>query len=53
MERVVCPVCGREVAAYVPKGGDGTGLRPRKHRDDDGRDCEGRFDTVGRAAETR
>lgn len=31
MFRVICPVCSRTVAAYVPSGGDGTALRPYKH----------------------
>ena len=29
--RVICAVCGKEYAAVVPKGGDGTELRPRSH----------------------
>lgn len=31
--RVICPVCKKEVAGSLPKGGDGTELRPRKHLD--------------------
>lgn len=29
--RVRCPVCGRSVAAYVPKDGDGSAVRIVKH----------------------
>lgn len=31
-ERVRCPGCQRVVAAYVPHGGDGAGLRLVSHR---------------------
>jgi hypothetical protein len=29
--KVVCPECGRTVGANPPKGGDGSGLRLRRH----------------------
>lgn len=35
MERVVCPECGKTVAARVPRGGDGTALRPVPHNGPD------------------
>lgn len=27
----MCPWCGKIVPAYVPRGGDGSGLRLRRH----------------------
>lgn len=30
-ERVICPSCHREIAAYVPAYGDGTGWKLRPH----------------------
>lgn len=32
MERVVCEVCGKTVAARVPRGGDGSALQPVPHK---------------------
>ncbi len=32
MMRVTCPECNRNVAAYIPKGGDGSALRIRRHK---------------------
>ena len=32
-ERVICPGCGRVIAAYIPQFGDGSGLRTVKHVD--------------------
>lgn len=26
-----CPVCKKTVACFIPRGGDGSGVRPRKH----------------------
>jgi hypothetical protein len=40
-ERMTCPRCGRPIAAYVPKGGDGSGVRLRRHRTPEGDDCRG------------
>jgi hypothetical protein len=31
-ERVTCPGCHRQISAYVPHFGDGTGLRLVKHK---------------------
>lgn len=31
-ERVTCPGCLRQISAYVPHFGDGTGLRLVKHK---------------------
>lgn len=28
---VTCTICGNRYAGVVPKGGDGSALRPRKH----------------------
>lgn len=39
--KVICPVCEKVVGAYVPKGGDGSAYRPRRHGN-----CEGRFELV-------
>lgn len=30
--RVICPCCGREIAAYAPSGGDGSALRIKQHK---------------------
>jgi hypothetical protein len=30
-ETVTCPGCGRQISAYIPHFGDGTGLRTVKH----------------------
>lgn len=46
MERVECPECGKEVAAYVPAGGDGSALRPRAHVSDTGLKCSGKHHLV-------
>jgi hypothetical protein len=46
LERVICPMCGKNVAARVPAGGDGTGLRPVMHKDRAGARCKGRFALV-------
>lgn len=40
---VVCRECGRIVKAFVPRGGDGTGVRPHAHQDD-GSVCSGTYD---------
>ena len=47
-ERVICRVCGREVAGYTPAGGDGSAVFARPHKDDNDLDkylrrnwCEG------------
>lgn len=32
-ERIRCPGCQREIAAYVPKHGDGSGLRLTPHHE--------------------
>lgn len=39
--KVICPVCERVIGAYIPKGGDGSAYRPRRHGE-----CEGRFELV-------
>jgi hypothetical protein len=41
--RAFCPDCKREVAVYVPAGGDGSGFIYRKHdmEPGSGRYCEG------------
>jgi len=45
---VRCPVCKRKVKGYVPRGGDGTVLRPYDHTNPQtDRQCEGRFYVVG------
>ncbi len=31
--RVICPVCGKEVGGYIPRGGNGSGFRVRRHLD--------------------
>ena len=41
MQKVKCQVCGKVVSGYVPRGGDGSLYRPRKHSDCDGRFVEG------------
>jgi hypothetical protein len=46
--KVKCPVCDKLVSGYVPKGGDGSVLRPRKHGD-----CDGRFYDVDLAEAER
>jgi len=46
LERVKCPRCDREVAARVPRGGDGTAVRPVRHNNTEGKPCEGRFDDI-------
>lgn len=45
LARVTCPVCGREVSARIPRGGDGSGLVPVAHRFN-GVLCDGRRHTV-------
>jgi len=40
-ERRECPCCQKTVAAYIPRAGDGSGVRLRKHRNAAGGDCEG------------
>lgn len=46
--KVICPVCEKVVGAYIPKGGDGSAYRPRRHGD-----CDGRFDLVEELYEER
>jgi hypothetical protein len=41
--RVICPICQRNVAGYVPVDGDGSGLRPRHHRGPNGGICMGAY----------
>jgi len=44
---VRCPVCKRKVKGYVPRGGDGTVLRPYRHTNPQTDEiCEGRFYVV-------
>ena len=38
---VECVACGRTVGAFVPKGGDGTGLMTRRHKRPSGDWCYG------------
>lgn len=45
-ERRVCQWCGREVSAYIPKGGDGSAIRIRKHKGRDGQECGGSYRMV-------
>lgn len=41
-ERVTCPLCGYPVAAWVPRGGDGSDVKMVKHRDQlSGEVCDG------------
>lgn len=35
MERVTCPECGKNVAARIPRGGDGSALQPVAHKGPD------------------
>ena len=44
--RLDCPVCDRRVSGYVPKGGDGSGLRPNRHKNADGAWCDGTYQVV-------
>lgn len=37
--RAVCPRCGRVAGGVVPKGGDGSAIRLRKHSRPDGAPC--------------
>jgi hypothetical protein len=46
--KVICPVCEKVVSAYVPRGGDGSALRPYRHGN-----CEGRFELVVEIYEMR
>ena len=48
--KIICPICEKTVFGYVPRGGDGSALRPRRHGE-----CEGRFELVdaSEAIETR
>jgi hypothetical protein len=39
--KIICPVCEKVVSGYVPRGGDGSALRPYRHGH-----CEGRFELV-------
>ena len=56
--KVFCPVCGKRVGAYVPAGGDGSGVRIRKHnhrafvRTTLKVQCEGSFEVVAPEVET-
>ena len=43
-ERVVCRVCGRDYAARVPRGGDGSIVMPRSHDGPEGEPCDGMFE---------
>lgn len=38
-----CPICRKDVECYIPRGGDGSAVRPYKHGE-----CVGRFDLVER-----
>lgn len=40
-EEAPCPVCGRVVGVYTPKGGDGSGQYPRRHKKTAGGWCPG------------
>lgn len=45
-KRITCPECGRTVAGYVPSGGDGTALRPRRHNRPGNGTCWGTYTLV-------
>jgi len=50
-EKIPCPVCGREVSAHIPAGGDGSALRLKPHKDRRGQYhewCEHGFGLVER-----
>lgn len=49
LDRITCPLCERRVAGFVPAGGDGSAVRPVRHKDLRKWPqplCEGRFETV-------
>lgn len=39
-----CARCARVISTYVPKGGDGSGRYPRPHVNEDGAQCDGRYE---------
>lgn len=39
----LCPVCGREVQVRPVPRGDGTLVRPVRHKDASGQPCEGKY----------
>jgi hypothetical protein len=34
-----CPICGRAVRGWYPRGGDRSAVRIPRHRDGDGEEC--------------
>lgn len=38
---IICTECNRRFKAVVPKGGDGSYVRPQKHHGADGNTCKG------------
>lgn len=40
--RYRCPVCQKRVATYIPRGGDGSGIFFKRHKDrSEEKDCKG------------
>lgn len=37
--RLTCQTCGKVVGAVIPRGGDGTAYRSRRHRNNAGEPC--------------
>lgn len=42
--RYKCPRCGKITAGKKPKRGDGSAVLSRKHKNENGEYCEGRFE---------
>lgn len=43
--KIRCPFCGRLVRVKIPKGGDGSAVRPHRHGAD-GETCMGSYSTL-------
>lgn len=39
--RYRCPACQKRVATYIPRGGDGSAIFFKRHKDRTGEDCKG------------
>lgn len=44
--KAICPVCQRRVGVRVPKGGDGSAVRPFRHNSPSGGTCDGAYKTL-------
>lgn len=49
----ICPRCERPRATYVPRGGDGSAIFFKRHKDTSGQLCEGSWEEATLAEQTK